>query len=63
LAVDDEKRPVSERSGVSSGPLRLHPYEGGLVVTGFGLWIPVLSEKEGLEVIAELEEQGYRMCY
>jgi hypothetical protein len=63
LDVDDEKRPVSERAGDSSGPLRIHHDEGGLVVTGFGLWIPVRSEQEGLEVIAELEEQGYRICY
>ncbi len=48
--------------GISSGPLRIHEHEGRLFVTGFGLRIEVKSEEEARLVIAELEEQGYRMC-
>jgi hypothetical protein len=52
-----------ESTRVSSGPLRIYNEGGNLFVTGFGLWIPIESEKEGLELIHELEEQGYRICY
>lgn len=47
----------------SSGPLRLFNHEGSLYVTGFGLWIPVADETEGLDLIQELENQGYRICH
>ncbi len=48
----------------SSGPLTIYTDENNkLFVTGFGLWIPVESEKEGRLIIEELENQGYRMCY
>ena len=43
---------------VSSGPLRLLEHDGKLFVTGFGLWIEVNSENEGMEMIRELENQG-----
>ena len=54
---------TGESAGVSSGPLRIYNDDGKLFVTGFGLWIPVENEKEGLELICELEEQGYRICH
>ncbi|MCA1961400.1 MAG: hypothetical protein LDL33_11460 [Desulfomonile sp.] len=47
----------------SSGPLRLHEEDGALFVVGFGLWLPVESREEGLRLISELEDQGYRLCY
>jgi hypothetical protein len=60
----DEGENVSGKSvGASSGPLRIHRDEEKLVVVGFGLWIPVRTEKEGSDLIAELEDQGYRICY
>ncbi|HMK36276.1 MAG TPA: hypothetical protein VK463_14475 [Desulfomonilaceae bacterium] len=47
----------------SSGPLRVFRDEDGqLYVTGFGLWFRVATEQEGCQLIAELEDQGYRMC-
>jgi hypothetical protein len=49
--------------GISAGPLKIHEHEGRLYVTGFGLRIKAKSEEEGRLVIAELEEQGYRICY
>ncbi len=52
-----------ESARVSSGPLRIYSDDGKLFVTGFGLWIPVESEEEGLDLIYELEEQGYRICH
>jgi hypothetical protein len=61
--MDDPQETTSPAARVSSGPLRLHEHEGELFVVGFGLWIPVESEEEGLELIAELENQGYRMCH
>lgn len=48
---------------ISSGPLRLYEEEGNLYVTGFGLWIPVKTEAEGRALIAELEEEGFKLCY
>jgi len=51
-------------SSCSSGPLRIYKDENRrLFVTGFGLWIPVETEKEGRQLIEELENQGYRICY
>jgi len=47
----------------SSGPLRLYQDGEALFVTGFGLWIPVENKEQGLKLIAELEDQGYRICY
>lgn len=52
-----------ESARISSGPLRIYNESGKLFVTGFGLWIPVESEEEGLDLICELEEQGYRICH
>ena len=56
------RRPEN-RPGYPAVPLRIYNDDGKLFVTGFGLWIPVESEKEGLELIYELEEQGYRICH
>jgi hypothetical protein len=61
--MDDPQETSGRTTKVSSGPLRVHEYEGELFVAGFGLWIPVESEEEGLELITELENQGYRMCH
>jgi len=61
--METKIKKTGESAGVSSGPLRIHNDDGQLFVTGFGLWIPVESEKEGLELICELEEQGYRICH
>ncbi|MEW6532510.1 MAG: hypothetical protein AB1473_16885 [Thermodesulfobacteriota bacterium] len=58
---DQPSRCESKRS--SGGPLRLLREGDQLVVTGFGLWIPVASEEEGHEVIRDLEDQGYKICY
>lgn len=55
---------TAKPSSPSSGPLRIYADENnGLFVTGFGLWIPVKTEKEGRLLIEELENQGYRICY
>ncbi len=56
-----DKEPEAKKA--SSGPLRTHNEEGQLFVTGFGLWVPVESEEEGRKLIAELEDQGYKICY
>ncbi len=56
----DESRSVKR---TSAGPLRLHRDGDDVVVVGFGLWIPVETEEEGLRIIAELEDQGFRICY
>lgn len=61
MKVKDKR--TGQSTGTSSGPLRIHEDDGKLFVTGFGLWIPVETEKEGLELIYELEEQGYRLCH
>ncbi|MEW6115167.1 MAG: hypothetical protein AB1664_23760 [Thermodesulfobacteriota bacterium] len=53
----------SESKRSSSGPLRLLREGDQLIVTGFGLWIPVASEEEGRELIRDLEDQGYKICY
>jgi len=56
---DDSARPQR----ASSGPLRIFKdVDGSLYVTGFGLWFPIETEREGQELIAELENQGYKMC-
>lgn len=41
----------------------MYEEDGNLFVTGFGLWATVRSEEEGRELIAELEDQGYRICW
>ncbi len=61
--METEEEKQSEISRRSSGPLRLYQEGQGLFVTGFGLWIPVENKEQGLKVIAELEDQGYRICY
>lgn len=57
---DNSSRGDSPR--VSSGPLRLCEESGKLFVVGFGLRLPVKDQEEGLKLIAELEDQGYRIC-
>jgi len=60
----DEKEIRSGTSvGATSGPLRIYRDGDRLFVTGFGLKFEVESEEEGRTLIAELEEQGYRICY
>ncbi len=61
--METEEKKQSEVSRKSSGPLRLYQDGGALFVTGFGLWIPVDNKEQGLKLIAELEDQGYRICY
>jgi len=61
--AEDQDQKSAETSRKSSGPLRLYTDEGRLFVIGFGLWIPVENEQEGRRLIAELEDQGYRICY
>ncbi len=62
MATEDGFNPRKDSVGASSGPLRLHEEEGKLFVVGFGLRLPVKNEEEGLDLIAELEDQGYRIC-
>lgn len=61
--MDSQSEKSEESQGISSGPLRLHRDGDKVVVTGFGLWIPVKDEDEGKLVIQELEEQGFKICY
>ena len=61
--METEEKEKSEIPRNSSGPLRLYRDGEALFVTGFGLWIPVETKEQGLEVIAELEDHGYRICY
>ncbi len=61
--METKAKKDEESPRVSSGPLRIYNDNGKLFVTGFGLWIPVESEEEGLDLIHELEEQGYRICH
>jgi hypothetical protein len=61
--METKIKKTGESGGVSSGPLRIYNDDGKLFVTGFGLWIPIETEKEGLELIYELELQGYRICH
>ncbi len=61
--MDTKIKKTDQSAGASSGPLRIHNDDGKLYVTGFGLWIPVETEKEGRDLIYELEEQGYRICH
>jgi|GEM_PF-1057902 len=58
-----EKQEVEDERRGSAGPLRIHEEDGALFVVGFGLWLPVTSPEEGLQLISELEDQGYRLCY
>ena len=58
-----EKKSMGEERKPSAGPLRLHEEDGALFVVGFGLWLPVENREEGLRLIGELEDQGYRLCY
>lgn len=57
----DEENKKPER--VSSGPLRIYKDNDEFFVTGFGLWIKVEDEADGLKVIQELEAQGYILCF
>jgi hypothetical protein len=41
----------------------VHKEGDQVIVTGFGLWIPVKDEDEGRMVIEELEQQGFRICF
>jgi hypothetical protein len=61
--MDDSSESTGRSPKISSGPLRVYEWEGELFVAGFGLWIPVESEQEGRDLIAELEDQGYRLCH
>lgn len=61
--MDAEENESSDRSRVSSGPLRVHREGNKVFVTGFGLWIEVRTEDEGRNLIRDLEDQGFRICY
>ncbi len=63
MGIEDVNKPRKDSAGASSGPLRLHEEAGRLLVVGFGLRLPVENEEEGLKLIAELEDQGYRICW
>jgi hypothetical protein len=62
-AMQETDNNSSSSAGATSGPLRIYREDGRLFVTGFGLKLEVKSEEEGRALIAELEEQGYRICY
>lgn len=61
MNTQENDRP--EPRPISSGPLQILKQDGELFVTGLGLWIQVRSENEGKEIIRELEDHGYRICY
>jgi hypothetical protein len=61
--MEEKHSKVKVKKRVSSGPLRLYSEGDQLFVTGFGLWIPVTNKEEGLRIIAELEDQGFRICF
>lgn len=63
MTMDSDNEGCGPPPAVSSGPLRIHSEQGRLWVVGFGLRLEVRSEEEGLQLIAELEEQGYKICY
>ncbi len=63
MATEEENSRREDSPGVSSGPLRLTEEAGKLFVVGFGLRLPVKNQEEGLKLIAELEDQGYRICF
>lgn len=63
MANEQEIHSSEDPSKVSSGPLRLSEESGKLFVVGFGLRLPVKDQEEGRELIAELEDQGYRICF
>jgi hypothetical protein len=49
--------------GPSSGPLRILEDSEKIYVVGFGLWLEVKTREDGLALIAELEDQGFRICF
>lgn len=61
--MQEREKNSGSSTGATSGPLRIYREDGKLFVTGFGLKFEVESEEEGRALIAELEEQGYRICY
>jgi hypothetical protein len=62
LQSEDDMTDGNEK-GPSSGPLRIYKDDNGnLFVIGFGLWLEVRDEEDGRSLIAELEENGYRIC-
>jgi hypothetical protein len=61
--MESDERSPSETPELSSGPLKIHRQDDRIFVTGFGLWLEVETEAEGHELIAELEDEGYRICY
>jgi hypothetical protein len=61
MEIDEKEQTEIPRK--SSGPLRLYQDGEALFVTGFGLSIRVDNKEQGLKIIAELEDQGYRICY
>ena len=61
--MDETEDRSNSSAGATSGPLRICREGDKLFVTGFGLKFEVKSEEEGRELIAELEQQGYRICY
>lgn len=61
--MSEQPSTPTKEGRISSGPLRIHKENGELHVTGFGLWIPVKTEEEGQALIADLEEQGFKLCY
>lgn len=62
-SMTNEEKSVGGEKKTSAGPLRLHEEDGVLFVVGFGLRLPVDNREEGLRLISELEDQGYRLCY
>lgn len=63
MKTEEENGRREDTLGVSSGPLRLTEEAGKLFVVGFGLRLPVKDREEGLKLLAELEDQGYRICF
>jgi hypothetical protein len=63
MATEEENSRRKDLPRVSSGPLRVTEEAGKLFVVGFGLRLPVKDQEEGLKLIAELEDQGYRICF
>ena len=61
--MESDERSTSESPEISSGPLKIHRQDDRIFVTGFGLWLEVETEKEGRDLIAELEDEGYHICY
>jgi hypothetical protein len=61
--MNDSTSPSNEPKPSSAGPLRIHRDGENIFVTGFGLRLRVESDEEAKKVIAELEDQGYKICY